>query len=190
MLDPINCFSDKPWKMVWIYIAIFRESSWTMVVIICQYPPSLTKNRERSRLNWLRPPQGVHRAHLHQAYKPCFITAVPPQTYWIVCWWSHRFVLTLLKWYKVKRLQRWTSWTPRGGLKVGIGHLKLCCLSTHYISIMYLCGMYRSGPQMYKSTDSQGPVMEGIIHLTRVPAWADQSQPWAHDLLSSVLATF
>ena len=35
---------------------------------------------------WLRPPQGVHRAHLHQAYKPCFIRAVPPQTY-IGLWW-------------------------------------------------------------------------------------------------------
>ena len=52
----------------------------------------------------LKPPQGVHRAHFHQAYKPCFIIA-------------HRFVMTLLKWYKVKSLRRWTSWTPRCGLK-------------------------------------------------------------------------
>ncbi len=29
----------------------------------------------------LRPPRGVHRAQLHQAFKPCFIRAVPPQTY-------------------------------------------------------------------------------------------------------------
>ncbi len=78
----------------------------------------------------LRPPRGLHRAHLHQAYKPCFIRAVPPQTYSNVCWWSlyvhtgytwgvsHRFVMSLLKWYKVKSLQRWISWTPRGGLKL------------------------------------------------------------------------
>ena len=31
---------------------------------------------------------GVHRAPLHQGYKPCFIRAVPPQTYGNVCWWS------------------------------------------------------------------------------------------------------
>ena len=30
---------------------------------------------------WLRPPRGVNRAYLHQAYKPCFTRAVPPQTY-------------------------------------------------------------------------------------------------------------
>ena len=29
----------------------------------------------------LRPPSGVHRAPLHQAYKPCFIRRVPPQNY-------------------------------------------------------------------------------------------------------------
>ncbi len=50
-----------------------------------------------------------HWAHLHQPYKPCFIRVVPQQ--------SHRFVMTLLKWYKVKRMRRWTSWTHRGGLK-------------------------------------------------------------------------
>ncbi len=32
----------------------------------------------------LRPPRGVHRAHLYQAYKPCFIRAGPPPTYGIV----------------------------------------------------------------------------------------------------------
>ncbi len=32
---------QKPWKTVWINIVIFRESSWTMVVIICQVPPSM-----------------------------------------------------------------------------------------------------------------------------------------------------
>ena len=36
----------------------------------------------------LRPPRGVHQAHLHQAYKPCFVRAVPPQTYGNVCWRS------------------------------------------------------------------------------------------------------
>ncbi len=39
--------------MVRINIAIFRESSWTMVVIICQFPPSFTKIRESSRVNSL-----------------------------------------------------------------------------------------------------------------------------------------
>ncbi len=29
----------------------------------------------------LRPPQGVCEAHLHQAYKPCVIGAIPSQTY-------------------------------------------------------------------------------------------------------------
>ncbi len=69
----------------------------------------------------LRPPRGVHWAHLQQAYKPCFIKAISSQTSDNVCWWppSHRFVRTLLKWYKVNSLRRWTSRTPRGGLKDG-----------------------------------------------------------------------
>ncbi len=41
----------------------------------------------KAKGNLLRPPRRVHRAHLHQAYKPCFIRAVPP----------HKFVMTLLK---------------------------------------------------------------------------------------------
>ena len=82
--------------------------------------------------NLLRPPRGVHRAHLHKAYEPCFIRAVPPQTYGNVSWWqlrgitgiqSHRFMMNLLKWYilyKVKSLRSWTSWTPYGGLKESV----------------------------------------------------------------------
>ena len=35
------------------YIAIFHESSRTMVVIICQFPPSLTKIHESAQVNLL-----------------------------------------------------------------------------------------------------------------------------------------
>ncbi len=35
---------------------------------------------------YLRPPRGVCEAHLHQAYKPCVIGAIPSQTYENV-WW-------------------------------------------------------------------------------------------------------
>ena len=39
-------------------------------------------------LHYIKATTGVHGAHLHQAYKPCFISAVPPQAYGNVCWWS------------------------------------------------------------------------------------------------------
>ena len=70
------------------------------------------------RLPLLRPPRGVHQAHLQQAYKPCYVRAVPPQTY--------ENVMTLPSRYTVKSLRRWTLWTPRGGLKHIQGYLYWC----------------------------------------------------------------
>ena len=46
-------FHENPWKTVRINITIFREYSWTMVVIICQFPSSLTEIRESLRFNSL-----------------------------------------------------------------------------------------------------------------------------------------
>ena len=41
----INNYHEKPGKTVRFNIAIFRDSSWTMAVTICQFPPSLTNIR-------------------------------------------------------------------------------------------------------------------------------------------------
>ncbi len=46
-------FHEKPWKAVRINIAIFRESSQTMVVTMCQFPRYLMEILESSRVNSL-----------------------------------------------------------------------------------------------------------------------------------------
>ena len=44
-------------------------------------------------LFFLRPPRGVCEPHLHQAYKPCFIIAIPSQTYCNIFWRSSKLPL-------------------------------------------------------------------------------------------------
>ncbi len=70
-------FHEKPWKAVHINIMIFRESSRTMVVTICQFQPYLTKIHESLHVNSLGMDGGATKKFLVIILKEACYSIVP-----------------------------------------------------------------------------------------------------------------
>ncbi len=88
-LHMMDNFHEKPWKTVQINIVIFRESSRTMVVTICQFPPSLMKICESSQVNSFGPSHSYTVKYSHSHLPK--VARLP----WILYWLKIFIILSL-----------------------------------------------------------------------------------------------